>query len=455
MNSQPISRRTVLRGLGTAVALPWLEAMAPVAAVAGQAPSKSPLRMAFFYVPNGVHMPAWKPEKTGTGFDLPAILQPLAKHKDNLLVISGLAQDKGRANGDGPGDHARALGSFLTGAQPFKTDGANIRLGVSVDQVAAEHVGKHTRLPSLELGIDRGPQSGNCDSGYSCVYSANISWRNETMPMSKEINPRLVFERLFGGDSDESSSTGSAAARRRKYRLSVLDYVDEDARRLAQRLGSADKRKLDEYMTAVRDIETRITRLETPTERPRSSAAAPSYPRPTGIPTDYQQHVRLMADLLALAFQGDVTRVATFMFANEGSNRSYSFIDVPEGHHDLSHHGNDDAKQAKIQKINTFHTQLFGYFLDRLASVKEGDGTILDHSMIVYGSGIGDGNRHNHDDLPVLLVGKGNGTIRSGRHIEYDQETPMNNLYLSMLERVGIAREKLGDSNGRLSNLDS
>lgn len=447
-NSRVISRRTVLRGVGASLALPWLEAMTPAVARAGGAAKAArdlPRRMAFFYVPNGVHMPAWRPTAEGQAFELPATLKALQAHKDNLNVLTGLTQDHGFAHGDGPGDHARSLSTFLTGAHVFKTDGANIRAGVSADQVAANAIGHKTRFPSIELGIDRGPQSGNCDSGYSCVYSANISWRTATTPMAKEINPRLVFERLFAADG------GANRAKRDQYRLSILDFVNEDARRLKNRLGSTDQRKVDEYLTSVRDLETRLARVERGTVE---DVKTPDYPRPTGIPKDYAEHVRLMFDLLALAFQGDVTRVSTFMYANETSGRSYPNIGVPDGHHDLSHHGGDKAKQEKIQRINAFHMEHFAYFLDKLAAIREGEGTVLDNSMIVYGSGISDGDRHNHDDLPILLVGKGGGTIKAGRHVVYPNKTPLNNLYLSMLERLEVKVPALGDSNGRLNSLE-
>ncbi|MFO0908243.1 MAG: DUF1552 domain-containing protein [Isosphaeraceae bacterium] len=450
-----IARRTVLRGLGTAVALPWLEAMAPAADVgatrAGVAGSAAlPKRMAFLYVPNGVHMQAWTPTAEGSGFELNGTLSALKPYKEDLLVLTGLAQDNAFAHGDGGGDHARSLACFLTGTHPLKTDGANIRAGVSVDQVAAQKLGNLTRFASLELGIDRGAQSGNCDSGYSCAYSSNISWRAPTTPMAKEVNPRLVFDRLFAGQSRDE--TAAARARRELYRRSILDFVSEDANQLRGRLGVNDRRKLDEYLTAVREVEQRLSRAE------KSSLTDANLPRdfkkPSGIPQDNREHIRLMLDLLVLAFQGDVTRISTFMYANEGSNKSYAFIGVPEGHHDLSHHGGDTAKHEKLKKINTFHIEQLAYFLGRLKSIREGSGTLLDHSMIVYGSGIGDGDRHNHNDLPILLAGRGGGSLKPGRHIKYANNTPLNNLYLSMLDRVGVPVDSLGDSTGRLPRLD-
>lgn len=442
-----LSRRTVLRGVGTALSLPLLEAMLPARAFADGQPLPYPNRMAFFYVPNGVHMPHWTPSATGGAFDLPPILEPLAPLRDQILVLSGLTADKARPNGDGPGDHARALAAFLTGCQPKKTDGADIRVGVSVDQFAAARVGQQTRFPSLELGCEQGALSGNCDSGYSCAYSSAVSWKNESLPVTKEINPRLVFDRLFAGQRPGESE--AAHARRVSRERSILDLVREDARDLAAQLGAKDRRKLDEYLASVRELEQRINRAagETP--------ADVGLRRPQGIPSDYAEHIRLMCDLLALAWQADLNRIATFLVANEGSNRSYAFIDVPEGHHDLSHHGGNQEKQAKISKINVFHMTQFAYFLQRLAATPEGDGTLLDHAMIVYGSGIADGNAHNHDNLPILLAGRGCGTLTPGRHVRYPRETPLNNLWLSMLDRVGAGTDRLGDSSGRLEDLSA
>ncbi len=325
-------------------------------------------------------------------------------------MLSGLTLDKARPNGDGAGDHARAMAAFLTGRQPRKTHGADIRVGMSVDQVAAEKVGKATRFASLEIGCEGGKNSGNCDSGYSCAYSANLAWRTESSPVAKEINPRLVFERLFSapGKGDDK------AQRRERYKQSILDFVGEDARQLKNRLGSTDRHKLDEYLTGVRAIEQRLVRVEKTARTGRRRRH-----RPTGVPRDYREHLHLMADMLALAFQADLTRVATFVFANDGSNRSYRDYGVAEGHHDMSHHGGSKDKKAKIQKINQFHIEQFAYLLGKLKAVKEGNGTLLDNCMIVYGSGISDGNRHNHDELPILLAGKGGGTLKTGRHLRY------------------------------------
>ena len=449
--SARISRRTVLRGAGAAVALPWLEAMAPLTAWAdGSGSGKGdavPRRMAFLYVPNGVHMEDWTPKDVGSGFQIPATLKSLEAYKDHLLVLTGLAQHNAEALGDGPGDHARSLACFLTGAHPLKTDGAGIRVGVSVDQVAAEKVGRQTRLPSLELGIERGAQSGSCDSGYSCAYSSNISWRSANMPMAKEINPKLVFDRMFASSVREGSPADRA--KRDVYQKSILDLVLDDAQQLQRRLGSGDRRKIDEYLTAVREIELRVTQAGNTAKR----LPADGVTRPKGIPDDLGEHIRLMFDLIALSFQCDATRICTFMYANEGSNRNYPSINVTDGHHDLSHHGGDVKKHEKLKIINRFHIEQFAYLLGKLKSISEGAGSLLDNVMIVYGSGISDGDRHNHDDLPILMAGKGGGTIKAGRHMKVEPQ-PLNNLYLAMLDRMGVSLDRLGDSTGRLGKLD-
>ncbi len=443
--SSLLSRRTILKGLGASIALPWLEAMGPLHAWGNQAApaaNRVPMRMAFLYVPNGKHMAEWTPTADGASFTLPRILEPLADVKDYLNVLTGLTADKARPNGDGPGDHARAMAAFLTGAQPRKTAGSDIRAGLSVDQAAAARIGNQTRLASLEIGADPSAMAGNCDSGYSCAYSSTISWRSATQPVPKLNNPRQVFERLFttGPDADRIRSD--------RNRRSILDFVREDAASLQPNLGANDRRRLDEYLGAIRDIEQRIERAARLPEPPR-----PNLTQPAGIPASYQEHLRLLADLLVLAFQADITRVSTFVFANEGSNKPYPFIEVREGHHDLSHHGNDREKLRKISVINRFHVTQLAYLLNALKNVREGDRTLLDNCMIAYGSGNSDGNRHNHDDLPILLAGRGSGTIRTGRHIRYRNNTPLNNLWLSMLDRMGTSMDNLGDSTGRLANL--
>ncbi len=404
--------------------------------------------MAFLYVPNGVHMPAWTPRMTGTGLELTEILEPLRAVKDDLLVLSGLTLNPARALGDGGGDHARAMASFLTGRHPRKTDGADLCAGLSVDQLAARSLGRSTRFATLEIGCEGGRNGGECDHGYSCAYQSNLSWQSESTPVAKQINPRLVFDRLFGEPGKGAGAQDPArAARRRK---SILDFVGGEARQLERALGPSDRRKLNEYLTGVREVEQRIERAQ-----PAVDLGAAKYPRPLGIPTDYQEHLRLMADLLTLAFQSDLTRVATFVFANDGSNRSYRSIGVPDGHHDLSHHGGDEAKLDKIRKINRFHVTQLAYLLQKLKSIPEGDGSVLDHSMIVYGSGISDGNAHSHGDLPILLAGKANGTVKTGRHIRLRDETPLTNLYVSMLNRMGVPVARFGDSTGELTAVES
>jgi hypothetical protein len=443
-----IPRRTFLRGLGTVVALPMLEAMSPplklLASTAGEGKKSLPRRMAFVYVPNGANMAQWTPSATGKSFELPYVLEPLQPFKKDLLVLSGLAQDQARGHGDGPGDHARASATFLTGCHPRKTPGADIRAGISVDQIAARRIGGETRLPSLELGLDQGQQAGNCDSGYSCAYAYNISWRTESTPMPPEIDPRQVFDRLFS--AGVSGETPEQRARRVRYQSSVLDFAMEDANRLKRGLGYTDRHKLDEYLSAVRETEQRIQGTE------QFAAALTDYQKPTGIPQDFQQHARLMFDLMALAFQTDSTRVATFLVAHDGSDRRYAIDGVKEGHHTISHHTTEEA-QKQIAQINRLHVSEFAYFLSKLAAIREGEGTLLDNCMIVYGSGISDGNAHNHDNLPILVAGRGGGTIQTGRHLKFNGETPLNNLYISMLDRMGVSAQKVGDSTGKLVEL--
>ena len=438
-------RRTFLRGLGTAIALPTLEAMVPSrASAAGN--TKFPTRMAFIYIPNGVVQQNWNVAGTGKEFRLSHTLEPLSKHREELLIFSGLAHLKARANGDGAGDHARANATFLTGCQARKTSGADIKLGVSVDQVAAKQFAGKTRFPSLELSSSGVRLSGRCDSGYSCAYQYNLSWKNESTPMPPESNPKAVFDRLFSGgnkkDVDESKQ------RRERYRKSILDFALEDAKRLEKRLGHADKQKLNEYLDSIREVEKSIEVAS------RTDMNLPAgYSAPSGKPRDFGQHVRLMADMMALAFQTDSTRVSTFLLAHDGDNRSYPHLGVREGHHSISHHRNDKDKLASLTKINRYHCTLLAHFLDRLKAIKEGDGTLLDHSMVVYGAAIGDGNRHTHHDLPVLLAGKGNGAIETGRHVQYPTNTPMANLFLSMLDIMDAPTDRLGDSTGLLKGL--
>jgi hypothetical protein len=441
-----LSRRTILRGLGAMVALPALDAMTPaLAAAAGRRAAKAPLRMAFAYVPNGVTMEAWTPGAVGTDFEMSRILKPLAPLKNRMLVLSGLEHNNGNALGDGPGDHARAGAVFLTGVHCRKTAGADIKNGVSVDQIAARHLASQTRLGSIELGCEDTRVVGNCDSGYSCAYTNSLAWRSETTPLPPETNPRAVFERLFGAEADLDPET---RAQRLRSRRSVLDLVSERSQALRNDLGGSDRRKLDEYFTAVREIEQRIQLAEQD-----DSEFQPSIEKPSGIPTTFEEHVNLMFDLQALAFQADITRVATMMIAREGSTRTYPEIGVSDPHHPLTHHRNNAEWIEKVTQINEFHMKMFARFIDKLSTTPDGDGTLLDHSMVVYGSGIADGNRHTHLDLPVLLIGNGGGALSPGRHIRYAKDTPMTNLYMTMLDRMGVRQESIGDSTGMVQHL--
>jgi Protein of unknown function (DUF1552) len=451
-NPLVLPRRTFLRGLGATIALPVLDAMLPKSAFAGETGGKPPVRMAFMFIPNGAHMPDWTPSANGADYELPWILEPLKSHREDLLVISGLTHDKGRANDDGGGDHARSASTWLTGVQPLKSEGSQIRLGVSADQHLAQVIGRKTRYPSLEIGLEPGRQGGKCDTGYSCAYSNNLSWRDESTPMTREINPRLVFERLFASDLPKEQSAG--VTRRQLYKKSILDFVMEDAKSLSSQVGGRDREKLDQYLTAIREIEQRVENAEKMVASTKPNPAA-GYEIPEGVPESYEHHAKLMCDMMVLAFQADVTRTCTFMLANEGSNRSYRNIGVSDGHHTLSHHDGDHAKQMKIREINRFHVQQYAYVLDRLKSIKEGEGSLLDNCMIVYGGGLADGNRHEHFNLPLMMAGRAGGTITPGRHLSYAAETPMCNLLVSMLERAGAPVERFGDSTGALRGLDA
>jgi hypothetical protein len=361
-------------------------------------------------------------------------------------VLSGLEHENANALGDGPGDHARAAACYLTGVHPKKTAGADIQNGISVDQIAANHLSGQTRLASIELGCEDTRIVGNCDSGYSCAYTNSISWRGPTTPQPPETNPRAVFERLFGADADLDPAT---RAQRLRSRRSILDLVSERSQALRNDLGTTDRRKLDEYFAAVRDIEQRIELAE----KHAATEFHPDMEKPSGIPATFADHVALMFDLQALAFQADVTRVATMMIGREGSVRTYPEIGVSDPHHPLTHHRNNAEWIEKVTQINVFHMQLFAKFIAKLAATPDGDGTLLDHSMIVYGSGIADGNRHTHLDLPVLLLGNGGGALHPGRHIAYPKDTPMTNLYLTLLDRVGVRPESIGDSTGHIEHL--
>ena len=436
-----IDRRTVLKGFGATLALPFLESMMPSGVFAASAP-KSPIRTAFIFVPNGVNMEHWVP----VGSEYPSALKPLESLKNYINVMSGLTQKNAFALGDGAGDHARSASAWLTGCHPRKTSGANIKAGVSIDQILAKELGDKTRFGSLELGCERGGLAGDCDSGYSCAYSNSISWRTESTPVAKEVNPRLVFERLF--QSEDINETQQSRIERLAENKSILDFVMEDAKLLNKKLGTTDKMKLDEYMTGIREIERRISFVEN-----QSKANNIQQFSNIDIPSDYGEHIRLMGDLMVLAFQTDTTRVSTFMFANEGSNRSYKSIGVSDGHHEMSHHQRNPEKLEALRKINTFHTTQLAYILNKMNSVSEGDKTLLENSMVLYGAGICDGDRHNHDDLPLLMAGKAGGKISSGKHLKFNNGTPMSNLFLSMADKLGVPQENIGDSTGKLDQL--
>ncbi|MEX0612530.1 MAG: DUF1552 domain-containing protein [Pirellulales bacterium] len=443
-----LSRRHFLRGVGAYIALPAMPSLVPrwtqAAEVASSvaAASSAPMRMAFVTIPNGVNLDHWWPKGEGKNFELAATMAPLAAVKDQIQVISGLDHINATAGVDGAGDHARASASLLTGCRAKKTAGADIRVGPSVDQVAAQHVGHLTRFGSLELTCDNVRNSGNCDSGYSCAYQYNVSWRSATTPAPPEPNPRLVFERFFGG--------GSSDERRRNLELrlaqerSILDFVREDARSLGKKLSAQDGRKLEEYLTSIREIEERVARVDRLGELPN-----PDYTMPEGIPDPFEERMQVMYDMIALAFQTDSTRIATLIIAHDGSNRPYPDLGVKAGHHELSHHQGKPENLEMIAKIDHHHMKYFGQFLEKLAESQDADGSsILHNSMIVYTCGNADGNAHSHTNLPVILAGAGGGKLQTGRFHNV-ASMPMSNMYLEMLEHLGIERiERFGDSNG-------
>ena len=438
-----LPRRTFLRGLGSVVALPFLDAMVP--ALAPAQARKAPVRMAFVYVPNGVIMDHWNPAYKGRLGELPRLLKPMEPFKDDILLLSNLTHNNGRALLDGGGDHARATGGYLTGMQPRKTT-LDIKTGISCDQVVAQQIGGQTRFPSLELGIEDSQQAGNCDSGYSCSYTNNMAWKNDHQPLPPILDPRALFERLFGDDAD---MTPEARTRRNLYRRSILDAAGEDSKRLGLRVGPSDRRKLDEYLTSVREVETRIQKSEKD-----KAQIDPHMDKPYGIPAEFSEHFKLMTDMMTIAFQADLTRVATFLAVREGSNRAYREIGISDGHHSLTHHRNDPLMMEKVAKINHYHVQQFAAWIEKMKSIQEGDATLLDNSMIVYGSGISDGNRHTHEDLPTVIAGRGGDFLKPGRRVVYHRETPICNLYLTMMDRMGVRQEHFGDSTGHLEGLN-
>lgn len=451
-----LNRRQFLRGLGACVALPMFEsAIRPVARAAtgaagggmGVTASGAPLRMAFVYFPNGAHQDYWWPTGEGSNFTLGRTMQPLLPLQRSIQVLGGLDHKNATAGNDGAGDHARANATFLTGARARKTDSTDIEVGISVDQVAAQQMGHLTRFSSLELSCDSVRKSGRCDSGYSCAYQYNLSWASPSMPMAPEPNPRLVFERLFG--AGRQGERKENFRQRQATQKSLLDFVMDDARSLQRQLGRNDREKLDEYLTGVRGIEARIQRAES-----FGDAPDPSVDTPAGIPGNYGEHMDIMYDLLAMAFETDSTRVATLLLAGDGTNRAYPQIGIPEGHHYCSHHRNSPELMEKIGAIDQYYMKHFARFLQKLEEKKDVDGrSVLHNSMIVYGCGNSDGNRHTHTNLPIVLAGSGGGTLNPGRYTSLGGQ-PMSNLFLSMTDRMGVKRvDRIGDSSARVTKV--
>jgi hypothetical protein len=426
-----LSRRAVLRGFGTALSLPFLEAMLP--AKRSFAASDAPLRFLGYYVPCGIHMRSWTPQAEGAGYALSPILEPLAPVKEKVLILTGLANRPARP--DGPGDHASGTGAFLTVAHPYKTDGSDIRNGVSVDQTYAQAIQGTTRFSSLQLGTDGGGNTGGCDSGYTCAYARNISWANASTPLAKEVNPQAAFDRLMSSQPNDPQAI-EARRKQRLYRLSVLDYVADSARQLDARLGRDDRQKLDQYLTGVRELEVQVSNLDT------GSVCSGNRP---GSNSEFPALVRSMLDVMVLAFQCDMTRSITFMQGNAGSNRSYGFLGVPDGHHGLSHHQGNPENFRKLEIINRWEVEQLAYLLSRLDGISEGDGTLLDSSIVFFSSEIEDGDSHSHFNMPIVVAGTACGRIRSGRHARYPNQDTVGNLFVSLLNALGTPASRFGD----------
>ena len=441
-----LDRRTVLRGMGTAMALPLMEAMLPNARAAE--PAARPKRLQIFYTPNGMIMKSYVPEKAGRDYAMTPTLAPLEPYRDHFTVISGLAHYQASALGDGPGSHGRSCASYLTGAHARRTEGSDLQCGVSMDQIVAKHFSEATQLASLELGIDPPSLMGSCDVGYSCTYTNTLSWRSPTVALPVTVNPRDVFERLFGdGDAlDEKSRQAEL-----KRRTSILDFVREDAARLSVRLGANDRRKMDEYLEAIRDIERRIQKANQKNAALDTSDLAPTnLARPAGIPDSFQDHVRMMIDMQVLALQADLTRVCSFMVGRELSNRTYPEAGVPDSHHMLSHHGGDPEKIAKLAIINRVHMEQFAYYLKRMSATKDGAGSLLDSTLVLAGASLGEPNEHDNMNLPAIVAGGG---LPGNRHIVVPKHTPMCNLMVSMMQHLGLSVDKFGDSTGPLTEI--
>ena len=432
-----LPRRTFLRGMGATIALPLLDAMVPAMTALAQTAAAPVRRLGFVYMPMGCDLPRWTPPGSSLT-ELSPALQSLAPVVDHLTVISNLELKNAY-----PGTHATSNAAFLSAAKAKWTESTDYYLGTTADQIAAKQIGHQTLLPSLELAMDLLQTVGQCDNGYACVYQNNLSWSSPTTPLPAEAHPRIVFERLFG-------EGGSAAERRAalRRRASLLDWVKDDTARLQKRLGSGDRARVDQYLETIREVERRIQKAEADTDGP-----LPDLDRPLGVPAAYADHARLMFDLQVLAMQGDVTRVITFQLARETSTRTYNEIGVSDPHHPLTHHGNDPAKVARMAKINAFHVSLFAYYLEKLKATPDGSGSLLDHSLILYGSGMGDPNVHNHVDLPIVVAGGGAGRVKGGRHIKYAEPTPLANLHLTLLEKVGVRLDAFADSKGKVEEL--
>jgi hypothetical protein len=443
-----LPRRTFLRGLGASVALPLLDSMVP-ALTAQELTSALPVkRLGIIYVPNGVFMDNWTPPEGGSDFSLPSTMEPLAPFQDQMLVLTGLSNKMGDAwPGEGAGDHARAAGAYLTGVHPKKTEGADLQAGLSMDQIIARQLGQHTQLTSLELSLESRENVGACDPGYACAYANTLCWSSATTPLPMENNPRVVFERLFGGNE---STDPEAWRARREEDSSILDAVGDKIAKLQGDLGHRDQLKLDEYLESIRNAERRIQMAEAQSER-----ELPVIEQPAGVPATFQEHAKIMFDLQLLAFQADLTRVITFMVGHETSQRAYPEIGVPDAHHPLSHHGGSAEKIEKLIRVNGYHAEMFAYYLDRMKNTPDSEGSLLDNSTILYGSGMSDGNGHNHHNLPTLIVGGGTGSIKGNRHLVYprEQETPITNLFLDLLEKFDIPLESFGDSTRNLNVL--
>jgi len=442
-----ISRRTALRGLGTAVALPLLDAMVPALTAAQKTPATAVRRFGVVYHPNGVIYDKWLPRGTGTNFELSPVLMPLEPFRDKLVVVTGLYSDQAEALGDGGGDHSRASGTYLTGIHVKRSDTV-VEAGISVDQIAAKEFEHETQLSSLQLTVDDASLVGACDVGYSCAYSSTLSWLTPTLPLMAENNPRVVFERLFGAND---STDARVRAGRLAQDRSILDSITDRVKSLQKSLGAGDNRKVSDYLESLRDVERRIQKAEE--QSAQNTANMPSVERPVGIPDSFERHVGLLYDLQLLAFQSDLTRVTTFMYGREQNGRPYPQIGVPEPHHPLTHHQDLPEKMEKCAKIQTYHVRLFADYLEKLRSTPDGDGSLLDHVILLYGGGISHSDRHTHGPLPTLVVGGGSGTIKGGRHLVYPEHTPLTNLQLTLLANLGVPAEKFGDTTGQLKEL--